>query len=614
MNVQSVEISNFRSIKNQTFAFASVSDRTCSILLGKNESGKSNILKAIALLDETYLADINYAVDCNKDAEKEEDSIEIRYSLDLANFKFYTKKFVEDGMHIELVMCIQPIAVHRCITIEKNNAKENSIDINLKENGKFSKFVIKGDEIKPIVELYSGNEVVNASNVTVLVGEGWKILSKISLELFLQKKYYEFIDERIPNVVYWEYDEKYLINQRIDLNIFKDKNGICIPLRNVFHIAGIDKIKERLELVSNSPEKRKQLEDELSKSITRYINGVWKEHEINVRVDIESMQCSIMIEDKDNAAPKYSMNQRSDGFKQFISILLNLSAENSTDKLKNKIILLDEPEVHLHPSGIRFLRDELLNIAKNNVVVIATHSIFMIDKKNLNRHYGVHKEGSVTTVERLSDENPYQDEVVYEALGTSIYELVQENMIIFEGKIDRDLFDAFTKKYVIDFKPANYGSISADGVEKIPNYTKFLNRKMVSGFVITDSDKAGQGIKKKVLEEDGFTNKNVFEIRDLATSVPEGATVEDLLPKEVIIKCITKQWNLVVEIDENKAVMKQIETKNKDLKGKLDPDEVKAAIIQAVLADVKSLNKADCKEKYGRYVKFITEMHKRIKA
>lgn len=612
MKVKSVEIKNFRSIREESVVFEEVGGRTCLILLGKNESGKSNFLKAISLLDQANLDSVDYAVDCHKAAETKGEAIEIRYHLDLSRFNFYTKEFAKDGMHADLVACIKAKEIYRYILVEKGNKKENYVWIDLEDNGDFSKFAINGEQIKLVSELYSGTDPLTEETAPQLLGEGWKLLGRISLEEYLQNKYYDLINSCIPKTVYWTYNEKYLINQVVDLATFKDDHQICVPLRNVFFIAGIEDIKERIELISTSKEKRKQLEDELSAGITTYINGAWKEHEINIKVDIESMQCSIMIEDKDNAVPKYSMDQRSDGFKQFISILLNISAENRTSKLKDKIILLDEPEVHLHPSGVRYLRDELLNIAKNNVVVIATHSIFMIDKKNLDRHYGVQKEGSVTTIERLSEENPYQDEVVYEALGTSIYELIQENMIVFEGKTDRDLFNAFTKKYSAEIKPENVGTISADSVTKIQNYTKFFNQKLVKGFVVVDSDGDGQAAKKRILGEIGFSDKNVFEISDLAT-VPGGATMEDLLPKEVIIESIKKQWNLVIEIDANQPVMKQLDSKNKELKGCLDPDEVKVAILKSVLADLKKMNKDNCKKKYKKYFDFVDAVHKKIK-
>ena len=47
MRLDRVEIANFRSIKDVTITF----EPRCRVLLGINESGKSNILNALVLLD-----------------------------------------------------------------------------------------------------------------------------------------------------------------------------------------------------------------------------------------------------------------------------------------------------------------------------------------------------------------------------------------------------------------------------------------------------------------------------------------------------------------------------------------------------------------------------------
>jgi predicted ATP-dependent endonuclease of OLD family len=86
------------------------------------------------------------------------------------------------------------------------------------------------------------------------------------------------------------------------------------------------------------------------------------------------MQLTFLVEEKSDTY-KFEVDKRSDGFKQFVSIILNLSIENETGVLNNKVILLDEPETHLHPSGQKYLRNELLKISENNLVIYATHSI-----------------------------------------------------------------------------------------------------------------------------------------------------------------------------------------------------------------------------------------------
>ncbi|MCK4798778.1 MAG: AAA family ATPase [Spirochaetes bacterium] len=602
MNISKIEIKNFRSIDKVEVDINEISDKKCLIFLGMNESGKSNILKAISLLDQTQLDNISYSSDCNKMAETNGESIEITYHLEITNFDTYTKAFIEEGYPEKLVDKINITDIHRIITIDENNEKQNSFHIWIEDSNVFSKYVVMDDEIEEIVD----------DNLNQLIEDGFEQLNKEILESLLESDCFDVFELNVPKTIFWESDEKYLINNTIYLNQFKTDNNISIPLRNIFYIAGIDNIDKRIDLITESREKRKQLEDTLSTSITNYINNVWKEHRVNIKVDIENMQCNIMVEDKDDTEPKYNMNQRSDGFKQFISILLNLSAENSSEKLKNNLILLDEPEIHLHPSGVRYLRDELLNIAKNNIVLIATHSIYMVDKKDLNRHYKVEKEKSLTNIFKISENNPYMEEVIYESLGTSIYELIEPNMIVFEGKTDKDLFDAFTDKYKADFKPQKCGTISADGAKKIPTYTKFFNGNVVSGVVVVDSDAEGKGIKNKVLEQDNFSEKNTYEINDVVNTEIE-ATLEDLLPFEIIQDIINKEYKVSVSLDSTKPLLKQLVKNNKDHDVKIDIELLKRKITQFILDDITKLTKSGCKEKYTKYYEFVDTLHKKIK-
>lgn len=78
MQLQSIAIENYRSIKNTTLAIKEIAGKSCFILLGINESGKNNILKAITLKDNQS---IDYSIDCEKDAEQSNENISITYKL-----------------------------------------------------------------------------------------------------------------------------------------------------------------------------------------------------------------------------------------------------------------------------------------------------------------------------------------------------------------------------------------------------------------------------------------------------------------------------------------------------------------------------------------------------
>ena len=66
MELKKIQIRNFRSIKSEDIVFS----HNCLILLGKNEAGKSNLLKAVASVFGKYEVS-------NKDRRKRVDNEKI---------------------------------------------------------------------------------------------------------------------------------------------------------------------------------------------------------------------------------------------------------------------------------------------------------------------------------------------------------------------------------------------------------------------------------------------------------------------------------------------------------------------------------------------------------
>ena len=142
----------------------------------------------------------------------------------------------------------------------------------------------------------------------------------------------------------WRPKPEYLINDIVNLDSFMMDTTESIPLRNIFLIHGIDtneKIKSTIEKALKKPEKKAELQASLSKSITSYVNKIWKELKVNIKINIDGSNCSVHIEDKDKEHKFFSMSQRSDGFNQFVSLILSLSTETDNNDLSNNIILLD---------------------------------------------------------------------------------------------------------------------------------------------------------------------------------------------------------------------------------------------------------------------------------
>ena len=204
--------------------------------------------------------------------------------------------------------------------------------------------------------------------------------------------------------IFWTAKEQYLISKAIPINEFKENPNNSIPLKNCFKLAGIDWYQKDIGATSTQIHSSDTLQilEELDKktrlkSVTKHINKIWTEHKIKITfyIDNNDYKINFHIEDSEPDSKAQTVDQRSDGFRQFISFLLTISAENKNGELSNSMLLIDEPETHLHPQAQKYFLQELIKITdndrNNNIVIFATHSTHMIDKENLNNYFRIQK-------------------------------------------------------------------------------------------------------------------------------------------------------------------------------------------------------------------------------
>ena len=74
---------------------------------------------------------------------------------------------------------------------------------------------------------------------------------------------------------------------------------------------------------------------------------------------------------RDHDAP-FSANQLSDGTARFICLAVLLL---QPEQLRAKTILLDEPELGLHPAALQVLAEMIKMVAKTNQIICSTQSV-----------------------------------------------------------------------------------------------------------------------------------------------------------------------------------------------------------------------------------------------
>ena len=546
MILKKINIQNYKSIENVDIQVNKLHDSYTTIFVGLNETGKSNILDAISYFQPPTTS---LKFDNIRNFNSSGEHIDLYFDLAFETDEI-AQNLIEDVVEFsEKAKHLLPLFVPQ---VTKN--------VFMKEGEDKFKFVyVYKVNFEAIVQencYYLSSPAQSSTSSTICdikyfdeLKEGEdKIYSPVTKEFIsdlLKKVFEKYLQDNDLNVSVWKAEDKYLITKPINLTEFSSNIDTCIPLKNIFYISGYDSteaIKKVISELSHNPRNRTFLEQKLSKNISEYLHKVWKEHPVDISVRIEKdLVLDVSVKDKNDEFNLYNINERSQGFRQFISLILSISIANEKKKLKNAIIIVDEPENHLHPSGIRYMRDELLKIGKNNYVFLATHSNFMIDRKEMSRHYIVQK-GTHTNLKRIEQEQDLSDdEVLNDAFGLNILnDFLSPHKILVEGLSDKKIL----MKALNQIDSSFCFNISNGTGDNIVARASLINMLEIPVFVVLDDDEAGKKNKKLIVNQQGiFSKNNVKTIRDLVPDLMEEASIEDTLDTDYVIA----QTNTILE-------------------------------------------------------------------
>ena len=513
MKLQKVEIRNFRSIKELDFVF----DPACRVLVGINESGKSNILQALAHLDP----DLEVSSKDVREAGRDEHAIVqgyiwFRFRLDdsecdeiCAKMANYLQGIDPDGIDVARFRGVG-YSLREFVGFQRNVLWR----VRLNEEDKSATFFTLGAEwslvsdfsvptktAKSVVTLPDGTDIAT-KNLILFPAPSEAIPDEEVLgparaenlnELF-GRYAKDVITRELPTVIFWRYSDRNLLPAFVDKQAFITDPESCLPLKHMFALAGHMDASEAIKTAVDRGRLRNLLE-RVAESTTKHMRQVWRDLKtIKVELAENGDRIDAFVRDAENV---YEFSRRSDGFKRFFTFLLMVSAKVKTSSLEGAVYLHDEPEIGLHPSGAQFLRDELIKISKTNLVVYSTHSIFMVDRGNIGRHLIVKKDNEITTATPVNDTNIVDEEVIYNALGWSVFESLRQFNVLLEGWRDHRLFKVAVSKIPSAFKRSlksleDAGACFAKGCKDIRNVAPLLELANRECVILTDSDNAAK--------------------------------------------------------------------------------------------------------------------------
>lgn len=224
------------------------------------------------------------------------------------------------------------------------------------------------------------------------------------------------------------------------------------------------------------------------------------------------------------------------GFQVWLQLLTHISRSRAND-----IIIIDEPEIYLHPE----IQRQILSILKNtgSAVIVATHSTEIIGEADPNEILIVDK--GKNKAERLRDINGIQRAI--DSLGSvhnvTLAQLARNRkMAFFEGKNDQKIIRRFAK--ILGFDAIASGNeitfFESDGFtsqEKIRNMTEGMKKTLPVQFKIC-----------AIYDRDFFCDEQISESIDYMENCLEFShfhkrkEIENyLLNENAICRCLARE-------------------------------------------------------------------------
>ena len=182
-----------------------------------------------------------------------------------------------------------------------------------------------------------------------------------------------------PKIIYVPTEINFEEIKKAQTNLKKEYNFINIL--DSYEIKDIPSyIATRISKVANEEENLTM--GKVRKKVFEEINGIFEILELDVKLSEISKDENSMPIFKDSSGKKFGINELSSGEKQLFLRTLAIKMLEP----ENSIIMIDEPELSLHPKWQQKIVDVYKKIGKNNQIILATHSphiLGSVEKENI---------------------------------------------------------------------------------------------------------------------------------------------------------------------------------------------------------------------------------------
>ena len=359
-----------------------------------------------------------------------------------------------------------------------------------------------------------------------------------------EKKARQWVIEQMPVFMYLEeYPE---LNGHQNIAEFLQRKeqskqtAADVNFEKMCKVAGLRPEELQNLLVQKEHETRNQLANRASAVITSEIRRLWKDRPLKVRFDTDAEHINTFVSDPNATFDvEVNLNERSRGFQWFFSFYVTFAADTNGGAAEDAILLLDEPGLYLHAKSQRDLLNHFEADFKNQILY-TTHSPFMVPTHRLDtvRTVSIAEEVGTTVSNDPSGDArtlfPLQAALGYD-LAQSLF--IGPNNLVVEGVTDYWALSSISEYLNSNGGGGLRGDITitpAGGAQKIPYMVALLSSEQLNVLALLDHEKDAKTTRDELVKSKLISDKNVIFIADaFGSSPPKEADMEDLIDAKV---------------------------------------------------------------------------------
>ena len=580
MKLTNVKIEKYKSFETvQSFAV----DQDVTILVGKNESGKTAALESLAKTNY-FSADESFKFNATHDYPRKghvkykksgrvDAAVKATYVLEDLEIKAIEEELgagviasrelsITTKYDNDITVSMPEVKTEACLNhfckLHGIKLKALRFDaIPTKENIQ--------EKLENLKEKSSGADTETKDEITL---KSIAVLQALQ-NLFVDLNWKDWLDAHIwknyfkrwlPKFMY--FDEYYELPFRIDIKYLSSnppRNEGEKTAKALLDLAGV----ETRELVSaNNFENFVAELESTSSDITQHIFEYWKNNTgLRVQFQVEPHPQDKYLNIRvwsDKHQMSLPLSNRSKGFNWFFSFIVWFSRIQE-DKSNDYILLLDEPGLNLHAAAQSDLLNFIEDLCSEYKIIYTTHSPFMVPSGKLERVRTIYegKNGSEIS-EAIQQKDPDTLFPLQAALGYDIAQnlFINKKNLLVEGPSDLiylTMMSALLEAGGKEGLKHDITIVPVGGLDKVTSFISLLRGQKLILVCLLDSftDQKGKKRLEDLVMQKIIKEKDILFFDEFSSLEGDVADLEDLLEKTEYLNFFNSAFS---EVDDIKSV------------------------------------------------------------